>query len=128
MITYLRAPRLVQFSRESILKQEEALAELDVSIDDWAAKLAQAESRRTRIQQKLLEHVAATLTLKPNSKPQGEHTPPRSPQKAESQSPNCVDRRDVESIKIYADSNVYALLADVEQEIGRMVDFHDDDL
>ncbi|KAI9776204.1 MAG: hypothetical protein M1839_000525 [Geoglossum umbratile] len=126
MISYLRAPRLAQFSRESILKQEEALAELDASIDDWVDKLAQADNRRTRIRQKLLEHIAVTLTLRPDSKPQGEHTPPRSPQKAESRPSSRGDRRDVESIKIYADSNVYALLADIEQEIGRMVDFNDD--
>ena len=34
MITSLRSPRMANFSRESILRQEEALAELDVSIDD----------------------------------------------------------------------------------------------
>jgi Up-regulated During Septation len=126
MISYLRAPRLAQFSSESILRQEEALAELDISIDDWVDKLAQAENRRTRIRQKLLEHIAATLILKPSPKPQGEYTPPRSPQKAESRSSSRGNRRDVESIKIYADSNVYSLLADVEQEIGRMVNFYDD--
>ncbi|KAI9770799.1 MAG: hypothetical protein M1840_003049 [Geoglossum simile] len=126
MISYLRAPRLAQFSNESMLKQEEALAELDLSIDDWVDKLAQAENRRTRIRQKLLEHIAATLTLKPEPKLQGQYTPPRSPEKAESPSPSRRNRREVESIKIYADSNVYALLADVEQEIGRMVNFYDD--
>lgn len=31
-------------------------------------------------------------------------------------------RGDVESIRIYADSDVYALLADVEEEINRMGD------
>jgi len=46
-----------------MLKQEEALAELDASIDDWVAKLDQAENRRTRVRQKLLEHVAAAVTL-----------------------------------------------------------------
>ena len=102
------------------------MAELDISIDDWVDKLAQAENRRARIGQKLLEHVAATLTLKPESKAQGEFTPPRSPQKADSRSSSRGDRGDAESIKIYADSNVYALLADVEQEIGRMTDFYDD--
>lgn len=60
---YLRSPRTVKFSQESLLKQEEALAELDASIDDWVNKLEQAENRRTRVRQKLLEHVAAAVTL-----------------------------------------------------------------
>lgn len=46
-----------------MLKQEEALAELDASIDEWITKLDQAENRRTRVRQKLLEHVAAATTL-----------------------------------------------------------------
>jgi hypothetical protein len=46
-----------------MLKQEEALAELDTSIDDWVTKLEIAENRRTRVRQKLLEHVAAAATL-----------------------------------------------------------------
>ena len=46
-----------------MLKQEDALAELDASIDDWVTKLDQAENRRTRVRQKLLEHVAAATTL-----------------------------------------------------------------
>lgn len=54
---------MIKFSQESLLKQEEALAELDASIDDWVNKLEQAENRRTRVRQKLLEHVAAAVTL-----------------------------------------------------------------
>jgi hypothetical protein len=46
-----------------MLKQEEALTELDASIDDWVNKLEQAENRRTRVRQKLLEHVAAAACL-----------------------------------------------------------------
>lgn len=60
---YLRSPRVAKFSHDSMLKQEEALAELDTSIDDWVTKLEQAENRRTRVRQKLLEHVAAAATL-----------------------------------------------------------------
>ncbi|KAL9622333.1 MAG: hypothetical protein Q9160_003344 [Pyrenula sp. 1 TL-2023] len=127
MITYLKSPRLSKFSRESMLKQEMALAELDVSIDEWLVKLEQAENRRTRVRQKLLEHVAAALTLqsaRANSSKtavQDEQTPPRSPEKLE-ESPRSPNRRDVESIKIYAGSEVYALLADIEQEIEQMVE------
>ncbi|KAB8294820.1 hypothetical protein EYC80_006781 [Monilinia laxa] len=148
--TYLRSPRTARFSHDSILKQEEALAELDSSIDDWVSKLDQAENRRTRVRQKLLEHVAAAVFM-PVTTPKERNdsaismaviTPPRSPiketipiqealleveiipklsemelkQKRESR------RRAVESIRIYADSDVFALLADVEDEINRMGD------
>jgi len=165
--TYLRSPRVAKFSHDSMLKQEEALSELDSSIDDWVSKLEQAENRRTRVRQKLLEHVAAALIMQPvivdsNSSlndnsgfgsrtvgeekhvvqmalamaiaPTGENTPPRSPTKG--QSPERLERvveevkvtspetrrggRDVESIRIYADSDLSALLADVEEEINRM--------
>ncbi|KAH8202300.1 hypothetical protein TruAng_003577 [Truncatella angustata] len=175
---YLRSPRVAKFSYESILKQEEALAELDASIDDWVAKLEQAENRRTRVRQKLLEHVAAAATLTiPSSDVNGASesfhqvlgvlasagsveatTPPRSPTKAETQiyahSPSPSPQRVVarvpsvipeapaeeaaiglglddkaseqatlarmESIRIYADSDVYALLADVETEFTKL--------
>jgi hypothetical protein len=59
----LRSPRVARFSPESMLKQEEALAELDASVDDWINKLEMAENRRTRVRQKLLEHVAAAAIL-----------------------------------------------------------------
>jgi len=129
--TYLRSPRVARFSHESILKQEEALSELDSSIDDWVSKLEQAENRRTRVRQKLLEHVAAALIMQPMSRREDDmNTPPRSPTKAHSpqrlaepvqvSSPEPMSRRDVESIRIYADSDISALLADVEDEIKRM--------
>jgi hypothetical protein len=176
-----------------MLKQEEALAELDSSIDDWATKLEQAENRRTRVRQKLLEHVAAAAALHPSgatasseslqqamgihlpnpgSKPSSPEpigvgnisTPPRSPTKSffswqraagspspqrvvaqvpstifeqpigEEPVPNAeederrrrascfsgIRRSDIQSIRIYADSEVYALLEDVENEINKM--------
>lgn len=151
--SYLRSPRVAKFSHESILKQEEALSELDTSIDDWVTKLEQAENRRTRIRQKLLEHVAAALIMQPasptpNNNPlasisrsmnNGENTPPRSPIKREASSPQRVveevrvaspettsrkgrEIQSCHSIHVYADSDVYALLADVESEITRMGD------
>ncbi|KFY87784.1 hypothetical protein V500_06757 [Pseudogymnoascus sp. VKM F-4518 (FW-2643)] len=187
--SYLRSPRVARFSHDAILKQEEALSELDASIDDWVSKLEYAENRRTRVRQKLLEHVAAVLMIPAQSNetdtksiPEYEamnilhslatadHTPPRSPTKALSPSPlissskrraspepeaparlarpvppqlstsptppnalenepfnerhrdshSTAGRPSAESIRIYADSDVYALLADVEQEIHRM--------
>lgn len=99
---YLRSPRGAKFNHEAVLKQEEALAELDASIDDWVNKLEHAENRRTRIRQKLLEHVAAAMTLPvsgadgigeslktalgitPPSGPTDISTPPRSPIKVSS--------------------------------------------
>lgn len=120
MITYLRSPRMANFSRESVLKQEEALAELDVSIDDWVAKLEAAEERRAIIRQKLLQHVAAALTLQTTgvSRPaySEEATPPVSPEKADEYF--ASKRKDVQSIKIYAGEGVTALLAEIEREIG----------
>ncbi|KAI2638799.1 hypothetical protein GGS26DRAFT_580602 [Hypomontagnella submonticulosa] len=171
---YLRSPRVAKFSYDSMLKQEETLAELDASIDDWVTKLEQAENRRTRVRQKLLEHVAAAATLSLVKDVAGASeilqqamgvrlptgvseisTPPRSPTKtgastqSQSQSPSPSPQRVVarvpsmipeeledtsvnrkssaesalqrmESIRIYADSDVYALLADVENEFTKL--------
>ena len=119
MISYLKRGNTVIFSRESLLKQEEALAELDVSIDEFILKLEQAENRRLRLRQKLLEHLAAALLLNPVTQCDGsETTPPRSPVKAES--PSRIERKEVESIKIYADGHVLSLFSDIEHAIGKM--------
>jgi hypothetical protein len=124
MISYLKSDTL-QFSKESLLRQEEALIELDKSIDDWILKLEQAENRRLRVRQKLLEHIAAAMTLNPiivspQRAPADPCTPPGSPVKAEAQSPEPVNRREVESIKIYADTQVLNLFSDIEQAVTRM--------
>lgn len=123
MISYLKSPHMTNFSRESILKQEETLADIDNSIDDWIRKSEQAENRRSRVRQKLLEHVAAALTLRPNTMTSPrhvseQHTPPESPEQ-EDQFPHD-ERQRVQSIKIYADAGVAALLAEIDQEIGSM--------
>ncbi len=113
---------MTSFSRESILKQEETLADIDNSIDEWIRKSELAENRRSRVRQKLLEHVAAALTLRPNSTSSRDnpeqHTPPESPEE-EDQFPRN-ERHRVQSIKIYADAGVAALLDEIEQEIGSM--------
>ncbi|KAF2200515.1 hypothetical protein GQ43DRAFT_70023 [Delitschia confertaspora ATCC 74209] len=126
MISYLKRTETFIFSRESLLKQEEALAELDNSIDEFILKLEQSENRRLRVRQKLLEHVAGALVLNPSTAQQcgaqrfeaAESTPPRSPIKMES--PLQINRKDVESIKIYADGHVLNLFSDIEQAIGKM--------
>lgn len=122
MIANLRRGETVVFSRESLLKQEEALAELDNSIDEFILKLEQAENRRLRLRQKLLEHVAAAIVLVPTATygtrdNYAETTPPRSPVKAESSRPQ-LERTDTESIKIYADDHVLSLFTDIEKAIG----------
>ncbi|KAL8710406.1 MAG: hypothetical protein Q9220_005007 [cf. Caloplaca sp. 1 TL-2023] len=121
MISYLRSPHMTNFSRDSILKQEEALADIDSSIDDWIRRSEQAENRRARVRQKLLEHIAAALTLKPariagSRDHSAEPTPPASPEEDTGRRQSEHDR--VQSIKIYADAGVAALLAEIEAEIG----------
>lgn len=111
---------MAKFSSESVLKQEEALAELDQAIDDWVSKLEHAENRRWLIRQKLLEHLAATLAVKIIGNAQLQRineaqTPPRSPESIDDNDND--DRRDLESIKVYADSGVAALLSAIENEI-----------
>lgn len=123
MLNYLRSPGLSIFCRESMLKQEEALAELDLSIDEWVAKLEQVEIRRYNIRQKLLEHVAASLILQTMSRPQElqERNSLLSPRETPTESNTEMDFR--ESIRVYADSKVYAdaelcaLLAEIEREM-----------
>ncbi|KAL6711315.1 hypothetical protein ACN47E_005846 [Coniothyrium glycines] len=119
MISYLKRGETVIFSRESLLKQEEALAELDISIDEFILKLEQAENRRLRLRQKLLEHVAAAIVLNPSAvRDVTESTPPRSPVKPDS--PSRTERKETESIKIYADGHVLNLFSDIEKAIGQM--------
>ncbi|KAL2886091.1 hypothetical protein HOO65_070553 [Ceratocystis lukuohia] len=61
VMTLLRArPRV---SLDAISRQEEALCELDARIDEMTAQMATVENRRTRVRQKLLEHVAAAAMI-----------------------------------------------------------------
>ena len=53
MISYLKNDTIT-FSKERLLKQEQAVVELDKALDDWAVKLELAENRRLRVRQKLL--------------------------------------------------------------------------
>lgn len=62
VINYLKSPSL-SIPRENILKQEEALAEFDISIGEWACKVEEVMDRRALVQQKLLQHVAAAIQL-----------------------------------------------------------------
>ena len=111
------------------MKQEEILVDLDRSIDDWNSKLELAENRRLRVRQKLLEHVAAAVTLVPavaGPVPSSQLTPPGSPQKENS--PTRAARGDVESIQIYADGDVLNLFNSIEKAIGTMCDGAEEEL
>ncbi|KAK6359429.1 hypothetical protein TWF696_000589 [Orbilia brochopaga] len=108
MLQHLRSDRSSSFSRETLLKQQEALADLDSSIDDWEAKMERAETRRAQVHRKLLEHVAAALSVSTPADPARADTPPSTPENRKS-----LDDK-TQSIK------VYALLADVEHEYGKM--------
>lgn len=109
-----------------MLKQEEALASLDQAIDEWVAKLEYAENRQTRVRQKLLEHMAAALLVQ-RASPEPtklEESPPPSPDELATQL--GMNRKDIHSIKIYADervyadAKVYALFEDIEKEMELM--------
>ncbi|KAF2404856.1 hypothetical protein EJ06DRAFT_525426 [Trichodelitschia bisporula] len=119
LIGYLKSETLV-FSREGLLRQQEALLELDRSIDDWIFKLERAENRRLRLRQKILEHVAAAMALNTLPEAQAQATPPGSPVRVISPAPLRIDRRGVESIKVYADGQVLSLFSDIEQAVNQM--------
>ena len=180
MMAYLKRENGAIFTREGLIRQEEALAELDVSLDDWISKIEQAENRRLRIRQKVLEHFCAAITLTTSTSQaqtvmspeqavrvqvlqrSQEQTPPRSPVERATDSPNMFTmlpltvatttgmtaispmtmeheikplqmdgpkigdpekRRDVQSIKIYADGDVLDLFSDIEQAIDHMFDY-----
>ncbi|RPB13559.1 hypothetical protein P167DRAFT_552987 [Morchella conica CCBAS932] len=112
MLGYLRSAASEGVKRECLLRQEEALAELDVAIEDWEDKLEKAEERRALVKEKLLEHMAAALCVgscgcSPLEK--GMATPPATPERRK----RSDKEYHMESITIYA------LLADVQQEINR---------
>ena len=122
MISYLRN-EAIPFSKENLIKQEEALVELDESIDDWIVKLELAENRRLRVRQKLLEHVAAAMTLNEAAPAiTACTTPPGSPrlEKIQLPEPLRTERKGVESIKVYADNQVLNLFSDIEQAVTQM--------
>lgn len=106
VISYLKsASGVSSFSPEGVLKQEEALLEIDQSIDEWATKLEYAEERRAKIQQKLLEHMVAILNLPQPAPKEPSHS--RSISDYTSISEKDSRRSDLESIIIYADAGLH---------------------
>ena len=107
-----------------MLQKVETLADLDDTIDEWAKKLERAEDQRLRTRQKLLEHIAAVLVIPSatNTKEGAcggsgagrEQTPPQSPESLKS--PPVTGGYDAESIRIYAGSEMHALLGVLDQE------------
>ncbi|KAK2733494.1 hypothetical protein FQN57_002103 [Myotisia sp. PD_48] len=123
VISYLKsASSTPNFSREGLLKQEEALLELDQSIDKWAVKLEFAEGRRARVQQKLLEHMVAALVIPPPQPPRvPEETTPQYSSDESDYSSADSHREDVESIIIYADVELHDLFENIEKEMEMMI-------
>jgi hypothetical protein len=107
-----------------MLQKVETLADLDETIDDWAKKLERAEDQRLRVRQRLLEHIAAVLVIRSVIDTKGatcgglevcrEQTPPQSPESLKS--PPMTAGHDAESIKIYAGSEMHALLGVLNRE------------
>lgn len=147
VLAYLRSPRLSKACAGSIIRQEEVLAELDIAIDDRVLKLEQAEHRRWKIQQKLLEHVAATLTvvdstginartnnntraLQPRKVPKEKQTLPTTSSEpiltdeslracniSSSHSHSRSETENYQTVRVYADTGVAVLLSAIEEEI-----------
>ena len=107
-----------------MLQKVETLADLDDTIDEWAKKLERAEDQRLRTRQRLLEHIAAVLLIPSvkNTKEEvsdglgvgREQTPPQSPERLKSLP--MTAGYDVESIRIYAGSEMHALLGVLGKE------------
>jgi hypothetical protein len=107
-----------------MLQKVETLADLDETIDEWAKKLERAEDQRLRARQRLLEHIAAVLVIPSvidTKRATGrglevcrEQTPPQSPESLKS--PPIAAGYDAESIRIYAGSEMHALLGVLNKE------------
>jgi Up-regulated During Septation len=107
-----------------MLEKVEALADLDDKIDEQAKQLERAEDQRLRVRQTLLEHIAAVLVIHPVIDTKGttcgglgvgrEQTPPQSPESLKS--PPMTTGYDAESIRIYAGSEMHALLSVLNRE------------
>ena len=110
---------MATFSRKTILKREEALAELEISIDEVVYKMEQAENRRTRIRQKLLEHIAAGVA--PSSTSHEHDTPPHSPEGLHRGTGlrRKADNPEVDEMSYSA--SVQALLMDIDRMIVSQV-------
>jgi hypothetical protein len=111
-----------------MLQKVETLADLDDTIDEWAKKLERAEDQRLRARQTLLEHIAAVLVIRPVIDTKGatceglgvgrEQTPPQSPESLKS--PPMTTSYDAESIRIYAGSEMHALLGVLNRETSAL--------
>ncbi|KAI9823838.1 MAG: hypothetical protein M1819_001118 [Sarea resinae] len=137
LLSYVKSPRSATSSDGGISKQVEVIAEVDVTINDIIQPLEATENRQARVRQKLLEHVAAAVTLSSAriiGNICGQSTPPQSPdepgidriESSDVMASGSSDERAasritleggcdealVESIKVYADGEMFALLAE----------------
>jgi hypothetical protein len=111
-----------------MLQKVETLADLDDTIDDWAKKLERTEDQRLRARQRLLEHIAAVLVMpsviETKRAASGgpsvgrDQTPPQSPEGLKS--PPVTGGYDAESIRVYAGSEMHALLGVLDKETAAL--------
>ena len=137
MIAYVELAETSHISRESILRQEEALMQLDSRVDAWIARLKRTETRRTELRQKLMEHITAILTVE--SQDDGEsiyenvaekRAPPRYPPPSGPLPPRPKDPRrargrektESQATTVYDDPGVASLLNDIDHELGSIGD------
>lgn len=111
-----------------MLQKMETLADLDDTIDEWSKKLERAQDQRLRTRQRLLEHIAAVLAM-PSVLDGKEaarsaaafgpvHSPPQSPEGLENS--RMTAGYDGESIKIYAGTEMHALLGILDKETSAL--------
>ena len=98
------------------------MADLNVSMKGWASKLEQATDQQVYLRQKLAKHVAATSLRDTTNPGLGLSDEPDHGTNPVMTS-NLVDtsRRKTESIKVYADLNVFeeiATLAEPERQMA----------
>ncbi|KAB8262597.1 hypothetical protein BDV32DRAFT_147518 [Aspergillus pseudonomiae] len=107
--------------RKNVLIRTKAMADLNVSMKGWASKLEQATDQQVYLRQKLARHVAATSLRDTTNPGLGLSDEPDHGTNPVMTS-NLVDtsRRKTESIKVYADLNVFeeiATLAEPERQM-----------
>ncbi|KNG83742.1 hypothetical protein ANOM_008498 [Aspergillus nomiae NRRL 13137] len=107
--------------RKNVLIRTKAMADLNVSMKGWASKLEQATDQQVYLRQKLAKHVAATSLRDTTNPGLGLSDEPDHGTNPVITS-NLVDtsRRKTESIKVYADLNVFeeiATLAEPERQM-----------
>ena len=137
MIAYIELAETSHISRESILRQEEALMQLDTRIDSWITRLKRTETRRTELRQQLMEHITAILTVESQDdgesvyetvvekRPPPRYPPPSGPLPPRPKDPRRAqarERTESQATTVYDDPGVASLLNDIDHELGSIGD------